>query len=331
MAQATDAFMRASHKAYAATASNCQEEFRRLELKNSYSFHSSRRLVEDESVGEPSSTADRELQTSKFKRMTLRMKTTGSCNQCSKKAFIGDTADTLKINPNAITPKSRQLQQQVYNNSNCFCPLGSSVAQEPVGRTTLMRLFQEELNIIGSPIKNVNSMWAYDDSSSTRRGRRMRSLKDASSIPPPLPAAAAAAHSLHANAIPNPPSICPMVKLDFKNTPNPLAHYYGQSSMLKAGDYFHDQLWWSHGVRVAALGFTFRPNMDMFIPRFVRGTGWVDASTIAAVRLFDTRRPTVSTNPNFHQPLCVGSAPPDDEALHLGSPNKNCPVAGPGK
>jgi len=260
--QTVEAFMRASNTAYAATVANCQPEFRRLEQSSSHSF-SVRRLrteAEDSTVAKHVISSDRDLQLKKLARMKLRLKTGGICNACSNKSFIGNRPDTLKM---PSTPKSRELQQ-MYDMSNCFCPLGSSVAQEPIGRDTLIRLFQEELNLIGSPIKNVTSMLALADSSQQRLGR-FRRLRDVS------PAPATPARSLQSSMIPDPPSVCPMVKLDFDDLANPLAHYYGQLSTLKAGDYLYDQLWWSHGVKVMSRTSDPGKNQDsgIFMPKFV--------------------------------------------------------------
>jgi len=330
--QAIEAFMRASNTAYGATVSNCQPEFRRLEQSSSHSFAVRSRHTEDSSVGEPIDASYRDLQKANY-AMKIRLKTDGKCNACSNKAFVSNRADTLKIK---TVPKSRQLQQN-YQKSNCFCPLGSSVAQEPVGRDTLMRLFQEELNLIGSPIKNVTSMLVVADSSK-KRMRRVRRLQDTSPSP-------ATMRALQSETIPDPPSVCPMVKLDFNNVTNPLAQYYGQSATLKAGDYLYDQLWWSHGVKVMAHS-RFRAAREvardyMFIPKFVRGTGWVDVlpqmdwsdvfAQAGAVRLFDTMRPTASTDSRYHQPLCVDWEQHGDiGAPHLGSPNQYCVGGGPG-
>jgi len=333
--QAVEAFMRASNTAYAATVANCQPEFRRLEHSNSHGIvvRSLRTDSEDPSTGEPVSSSVRDLQQSKFTRMTFKLKTGGTCNACSNKAFIGNRPDTLKI---VSRPKSRELQQ-TYDLSHCFCPLGSSVAQEPIGRATLMRLFREELSLIGSPIKNVTSMSVVADSSNTPP-RRVRRLQDTSPNP------AATARSRQASVTPDPPSACPMVTLDFWNVTNPLAHYYGQSSTLKAGDYLYDQLWWSHGVKVLSYIRLFDQVSDsgVFMPKFVRGTGWVDVKANmtgndfqgegGAVRLLDTMRPTSSLDPRYHQLLCENTERHGDiGARHLGSPNRNCPGGGPGK
>jgi len=71
-----------------------------------------------------------------------------------------------------------------------------------------------------------------------------------------------------------------MVTLDFTNFTNLMAHYYGQTSTLKGGDYLFDQLWWSHGVKVSGrIGHPLHRHLHrlVFIPKFIRGTGWVDS------------------------------------------------------
>ncbi len=132
---------------------------------------------------------------------------------------------------------------------------------------------------------------------------------------------------------------CPLVTLDFTSLPNPLADYYGQAPTFQGGDYLYDQLWQSHGVRVSArvLKSDHTDDSDPFIPRYVRGTGWVDDKrnqnpddpmSGGAVRLFDTMRPTFSTNPAYHQPLCPDTKTDGDP--DLGAPNGKCPGGGPG-
>lgn len=129
--------------------------------------------------------------------------------------------------------------------------------------------------------------------------------------------------------------------LDFTDLPNPLAGFYGQDSVFKGGDYLHDQLWYSHGVKVSARIRTIehKTHSHPFIPKFDRSTGkWKDSKASqmpsdpfsgGAVRLFDTMRPTYSTEERFHQSLCEdkpGEGDPD-----LGAPNDKCAIAGPGK
>jgi choice-of-anchor A domain-containing protein len=133
---------------------------------------------------------------------------------------------------------------------------------------------------------------------------------------------------------------CPFVTLDFTNLLNPMADYYGQSDTFQAGDYLYDQLWFTHGVKVSArvLYNGHKGDNNPFIPRYDRDSGeWKDdkmnqdkdtPSSGGAVRLFDTARPTFSTNSSQHQDLCPnenGEGDPD-----LGSPNNQCPGGGPG-
>jgi len=144
---AAAAFMRASNTAYSASMANCQPEFRRLEVIKSAVFTTVGRHIEEDDAG-------RDLQQRRLK-MILVPKTGGTCNACTGKAHVTDRAD----NRNIFKPKVRQLQtEQVYDASNCFCPLGSAVAREPIGRATVTRLFLEELALINSPIKNVTFM-----------------------------------------------------------------------------------------------------------------------------------------------------------------------------
>jgi len=78
----------------------------------------------------------------------------------------------------------------------------------------------------------------------------------------------------------------------------------------------------------------------VFMPKFIRGTGWVNevpnmdwtdiSAEVGAVRLLDTMRPTLSTDSRYNQPLCANAAQHGDTgAPHLGSPNRDCPVRGP--
>jgi len=362
--QAVEAFIRASNTAYEAKSYNCQPEFRRLERTRNQEFtvQATRHLdaedaAEDNSIGKPREhELGRDLQQARKKfRMTVTLKIDGTCNQCSKQHHVGDRTDVSRIV--SYPPKSRYLQQQplVYNMSNCFCPLGSQVASETASRTTMMRLFQEELTFINSPIKAVISMNDISpkkdsrrrlsmDEDSTRRGRTRR-LQVA---PTPSPT-----EQEPLSSIPSPPSNCPMVKLDFNNFTNPMSRFYGQSATLQGGDYLYDQLWSSHGVRVSALATNDYYDRALWIPRFVRGSGWVKSSpdqdlsdyrTGGFVRLFDTGRPNHNTNPLFNQPLCPAPHGNDDKFPfwgyfepvgvtnpELGSPNSLCPIPGSGK
>jgi len=142
-----------------------------------------------------------------------------------------------------------------------------------------------------------------------------------------------------ASRMANPPVACPLVKLDFTNLTNPMARYYSQSGMLQAGDYLFDQLWWTHGVRVSArinAESDRLPSNELYIPKFTRGTGWVDSrlshnikdhTTGGAIRLFDTMRPTGTSDARYNQRNCR----PDDGDIDLGAPNRDCPGGGPGK
>jgi len=133
----------------------------------------------------------------------------------------------------------------------------------------------------------------------------------------------------------SPPSSCPLVKLDFTDLPNPMARYYGQNSTFRAGDYLFDQLWWTHGVKVS-VSSTGATTGGIFIPKFTRGRGWANSnsshnfyyrSSGGAIRLFDTMRPSGSSDSRYNQPLCaIGEGNPD-----LGAPNVNCYRVGPGK
>jgi len=370
--QAVEAFIRASNTAYEATTYNCQPEFRRLERTRNRDFtYQTRHLdAEDTSTGTSYDGLGRDLQ--QRRRVTLTLKIDGTCNYCSHMKHIGDRADTPRI----VSPssgKSRHLQQQAYNMSNCFCPLGSTVASDTASRATLMRLFQEELTSINSPIQNV--IYMEDITQKPGSGRRLSLVEDSTSRGRTRRAQVASSPSptkreLSASTY-NPPSKCPMVKLDFTNFTNPMARYYGQSATLQGGDYLYDQLWSSHGVRVSAHATDYFGHSDIWIPKFDRGLGWVnsiqdqdlsDYRTGGAIRLFDTGRPNYDPNPLFNQPLCPG--PPsrphcfdeigdleelNDDDLYfnrhraaswinygglneiLGSPNTRCPIPGPGK
>jgi len=223
--------MRASNTAYSASIGNCQPEFRHLERVSSSTLTATRRLVHADD-------SERDLQ----KRITLRLsvKNEGRCNACTAKAHVSDRAD----NRNIMKPKVRLLQAQpAYDASHCFCPLGSTVDSEPVGRATLRRLFLEELVLINSPIKNITTIIETDDRTTTGE-RRVRHLQ---AVVPTAPS------TKRSSRIPDPPSLCPMVRLNFTNFTNPMARYYGQKSTLRGGDYLFDQLWSSHGVRVWAM------------------------------------------------------------------------------
>jgi len=139
---------------------------------------------------------------------------------------------------------------------------------------------------------------------------------------------------------PPPPLACPLINLNFTNLPNPMARYYGQESTLQAGDYLLDQPWWTHGVKVSARirESGHRDNDDtLFIPRFSRGTGWIDSKlghnvtdhkTGGAIRLLDTMRPSYNSDSKYHQPLCTMA---DERDHDLGAPNVLCSTKGPGK
>lgn len=184
--------------------------------------------------------------------MNFFLKADGTCNRCSSKAHIGNRGDVQKIE---FRPKSRQLQQKAYDMSKCFCPLGSAVTTEPMSRATLMRLFQDELKRINSPIVAVVSMTDSQEKwlgpqrrlgdHSKKRGKTRRF--QASSPPPPT-------DRILLSSIPNPPSKCPMVNLDFNNLNNPMARYYGQTATLKGGDYLYHMI--SSG-RLTGLGYPF--------------------------------------------------------------------------
>jgi hypothetical protein len=143
-------------------------------------------------------------------------------------------------------------------------------------------------------------------------------------------------------AVPDAPSSCPLTTLDFTGLPNPMARYYGQNATLQAGDYLLDQLWWTHGVKVSAriLSDTHKTSdQEIFIPKFNRGTGWVDSkrnqstsdpSSGGAIRLFDSYRPNWNTNPAYRQPLCAPSTTNGVGDNDLGAPNEHCPGGGPG-
>jgi len=323
---AVEAFMRASNTAYTPSMINCQPEFRRFEQTHSHTLTTTRRLNEVDD-----SDQDRHLQSRK--RMQLRMKTDGTCNQCTGKAHVSDRAD----NRNIMKPKIRQLQGVLHDASNCFCPLGSTVASEPIGRTTLIRLFLEELALINSPIKNVISMVDGKDASG-RRERHVRRLGAKSSTVPTLRTSRALSSDTFV-----PPSECPMFTLNFTGISNPMWRYYSQNAILKAGDYLFDQLWWTHGVKVSGRieEDDDRDASNLWIPKYRRGTGWVDSKsdhnvtdyrTGGAIRLFDSERPSSSSDPRYHQPLCTRTIDGiHDGEVDLGSPNEHCPGGGPGK
>ena len=115
---------------------------------------------------------------------------------------------------------------------------------------------------------------------------------------------------------------CPYVTLDFENLPNPASKYYNQGSVLQAGDYLFDQLWFSHGVKVSAR-IKDSSTSGIFIPLYDRHTqSWVSITSQTnpsniesggAVRLFDTSQPTCASG--------GGDA-------GLGAPNALCPVSG---
>ena len=142
--------------------------------------------------------------------------------------------------------------------------------------------------------------------------------------------------------VPDAPSSCPLITLDFTALSNPMARYYGQNSTFQAGDYLFDQLWWTHGVKVSAriLSNTHRTSdSDIFIPKFNRGTGWVDSkwnqsesdpSSGGAIRLLDSFRPNWNSNLTFRQPLCAPADNNGDGDSDLGAPNEHCPGGGPG-
>jgi len=324
MSQAVEAFTRASNSAYTPTQGNCQPEFRRLENVEDYAFTTTRRQLDD--GGSHNDDSGRALQQT-WKRMVLRLKSSGTCNACSGKAHVGNRVEVLK--GGALPGKL----QQVEGKSNCYCPLGSSVATEPPGRTTIRRLFQEELARINSPIKNVIGM--TDDI----KPPKARRLQSGSPFPPP-PDPEDMTEISDDDSPDDDPSACPMIKLDFDNFANPMARWYGQSSTLKGGDYLFNQLWWTHGVKVSArIRNRGHSNANsVWIPKFIRGTGWVDSRrshnvndyrTGGAAPLFDTLRPKFSKNKKFHQPLCPTSDSGGDG--DLGSPHVKCPGGGPGK
>jgi len=243
--QAVEAFMRASNTVYVATQGNCQPEFRRLETIQSHETTIVLRRLDEEEKGVSNGDfrnddSGRALQ--KRTRMSLMVKVDGMCNGCTGKTHVGNRADFQRIAPE--TGKFRRLQEQVEETSNCYCPLGLTVATEPPGRNTLMRLFQEELDRINSPIKKVTGMVELSSG-----GRRVCRLQAGTPVPPPLDTENM---TETLNDIPDPPSTCPMIKLKFTNFSNPMARWYGQSSTLQGGDYLFDQLWWTHGVKVSA-------------------------------------------------------------------------------
>jgi len=99
-------------------------------------------------------------------------------------------------------------------------------------------------------------------------------------------------------------SACPVINLNFTNFRKPMTRYYGQGSTLQGGDYLLDQLWWTHGVKVTAC-IRAHNLTSVFIPKFARGSGWLDSKkshdvndhrTGSALRLFDTMRPNRSNN-----------------------------------
>jgi len=336
MTQTIEAFMRASNTAYAATQRDCQPEFRRLEeIKEHASTSTTQRRLDDDAEGGEDNDSGRALQRRMKTRTKLTIRTHGTCNGCTGKVHVGNRVVDTTLRWNLPTRKFRQLQQ-VQETSNCFCPLGSTVETEPPGRQTLMLLFQEELARIKSPIVNVTEM--LDLLGNAPPTQRVRRLQTGTSLPPPPDPGNMTETS---NDIPNPPLHCPMIKLEFTNFSYPMACWYGQSSStLQGGDYLFDQLWWTHGVKVSAR--IRNPGHSklkhVWIPKFIRGGGWVDSrtshnvtdyTTAGAVRLFDTMRPTFNTDPKFHQPLCPKNGKggnPD-----LGSPHKLCPNPGPGK
>jgi len=136
-----------------------------------------------------------------------------------------------------------------------------------------MRVFQEELIQLNSRIVGVTSIQELPLEQEPRRLEPVRQLRSASS--PLVPTE----RFLQSTPIQSRPSMCPMIKVDFTNFPNPMARWYGQTSMLKGGDYLFDQLWSSHGIRVSAV---IRDNWNrwdynIFRPKWDRGTRrWID-------------------------------------------------------
>jgi len=288
--QAVEAFMRASNAAYAARTDNCQPEFRRLEQSNSHSFALQRRrrrhAEQDAPVTTKHGSNDNPHRNLQMRRMTMRLKTGGACNACTGKAHIGNRVDITRLTgeneqtfshvPDDGSYGQTTHVQDVYDKSHCFCPLGSSVANEAVGRDTLTPT--EELERIGSRIKNVTSMSEHQQNSTTADHADIYRLPDASTMATP-PTQSWEVQQQTSDEIPEPPSVCPIVNLNFSNLVNPMARYYGQASTFQAGDYLYDQLWYGHGVKVSARvrNLAHADRTDLFIPKFIRGMGWVDA------------------------------------------------------
>jgi len=216
MNQAVEAFMRASNTAYAATSSDCQPEFRRLEQIKGHNIMITGPHTGTSSCGEvgtnsgtsssgevdPNSRRDL-VQAKAFSRMTLRLKTSGLCNACSGKAYLGSRADLAR---KQMYPKSRQLQE-AYDMSHCFCPLGSEISREPMSRDLLIRLFLEELTIIGSPIKKVTSMSNVRDTWISAEANAANDKETITGVPDNVRRLRASPRSLQAAS--SPPSLPP--------------------------------------------------------------------------------------------------------------------------
>lgn len=318
--QAANALMAASNTAYAATNSNYRPEFRQFDQVAAQAVSPPlHRQVEASQSDEPSK---RLLQ--KRTQQNVKISMSGVCNLCGTKNYYGNDVYTSTKTRRARTRRLQQ-QQATWHASSCFCPLGSTIQTEPLSPQSLIEMFQKELGLRGIPITNVTKMVEVDASP-------LPPLANLNPIPVSTPTT---------QPTPSTSSSCPLVKLDFMNLYNPMARYYGQNNMLRAGDYLYDQPWWTHGVRVSA---RIRNSTDatsddrIFIPQFKRGTGWIDSKqshkvndpkTGGAIRLFDTTRPTYGIDVRSPQPLCSSNGR-EVNSTHLGAPNADC-GAGPGK